>query len=364
VTNTGQISSAALLRIAQLKNETIDHVVGRLYALHGPVYERFGEAGRSACREDIAFHFDFLEPALEFGDVAPLAAYLGWLNSVLEARDIPAEQVSASLTLVGEYLGTHLDPADADTLRATIAAANDRVRLRPAETLPNYPYQGDASPTCDALAQALVNGDHKQVRTMIDTAVQGAIKAGSGLPEVAVHLVQPALYDIGYGWQQNRISVAQEHMATAGAHTALAQGYLLQEPRPPNGKRILLACLEGNHHALGLRMISDAFALAGWDTRFLGGDTPVKSVIQQIRDLAPHIIGLSATLPAHLRTIKTGINTIRAALGPSCPPIMVGGLVINQISGIAEALGADFTCRDATTVVETAESRVQSHAGH
>lgn len=352
----------ALQRVAALKDEAIEHVVGRLYEQHGSTYERFGEAGRRACREDIGFHFDFLEPAMEFGEAAPLADYLCWLAAVLEARSIPADHVSASLSLLGEFLARQLAADDATLLRAIVDIAIDRFNRRPAHAVAHYQYQGEAWPECNALKQALVEGDHKQVREMVGTAIRGALEKGGGVTDVAVHLVQPALYNIGLGWQQNRISVAQEHMATAGARTALAQGFILQEPQPPTGKRILLACLEGNQHALGLRMVSDAFELAGWNAQFLGANTPTASVIRQIREGSPHIVGFSATLPAHLRPVKAVIQALHDALGASCPPVMVGGLAINQIEGVAKALGADFTCRDAKSVVGTAESWLQYHA--
>jgi methanogenic corrinoid protein MtbC1 len=351
-----------LQRVAALRDKAIDHVIERLYEAHGSTYERFGEAGKRACREDIGFHFDFLEPAMEFGEAAPLADYLCWLAAVLEARSIPADHVSASMSLLGEFLARQLAADDATLLRSIVEVAIDRFNRRPPNAVEHYHYQGEAWPECNALKNALVDGDHKQVRDMVGTAIRGALEKGGGVTDVAVHLVQPALYNIGLGWQQNRISVAQEHLATAGARTALAQGFILQDPQPPTGKRILLACLEGNQHALGLRMASDAFELAGWDAQFLGANTPTASVLRQIRDRSPHIVGFSATIPAHLRPVKAAIRAMHDTLGPSCPPVMVGGLAINQIEGVAKALGADFTCRDAKGVVGTAESWLQYHA--
>ena len=47
--------------------------------------------------------------------------------------------------------------------------------------------------------------------------------------DAELHLVQPAMYGIGKGWQENRISVAHEHMATALVHGLLAREFATAE---------------------------------------------------------------------------------------------------------------------------------------
>ncbi|MEW8015069.1 MAG: B12-binding domain-containing protein [Candidatus Sedimenticola endophacoides] len=59
--------------------------------------------------------------------------------------------------------------------------------------------------------QALVGGDSGVAGSVAERALAG----GLGLVDVAVGVIQPSMYAIGYLWQTNRITVAQEHLATA-----------------------------------------------------------------------------------------------------------------------------------------------------
>ena len=82
-------------RFRLLQAEAVDAVTERLYPTHGSIYEQYGAARAQACREDLAFHLEFLQPVLEFGLLQPMVDYLCWLGSVLAARAIPADTCSA-----------------------------------------------------------------------------------------------------------------------------------------------------------------------------------------------------------------------------------------------------------------------------
>src|SRR5262249_8138487 len=57
-------------------------------------------------------------------------------------------------------------------------------------------------------------------------------------------IVQPALEQVGELWFANRISAAEEHIATATAESAVCALYP-RFPWPPRGPRALIACAEG-----------------------------------------------------------------------------------------------------------------------
>jgi methanogenic corrinoid protein MtbC1 len=116
----------------------------------------------------------------------------------------------------------------------------------------------------------------------------------------------------------------------------------------------VLAGVEGNHHVLGLRILADAFELAGWDVRYLGANTPTQSLVQLVRDERPNLVGLSASMPHHLRSARNVIACLRTELDEARPAVMLGGLAINQFSPLVTILGADATSPDARSAVEAA----------
>jgi methanogenic corrinoid protein MtbC1 len=201
------------------------------------------------------------------------------------------------------------------------------------------------APESSAFAEALLAGNRCEARSIVD----GKLDAGVDLVEVDVAVVQPALYEVGQRWQYNQISVAQEHLATAICQTVLAGALLRVEPAPRCGQRALFACVEGNFHCLGLRMVADAFELAGWDSAYLGADMPTIALFRQIESTRPDLVGLSVSLPQQVKAVRELIRMCRLELGERCPPIMVGGLAMNSVDELWRYVEADAWYPDART---------------
>ena len=200
---------------------------------------------------------------------------------------------------------------------------------------------------CDAFQEALVSGDRLKALEIFRQ-----VTAGRGFVDTELHLVQPTFYRIGEGWQENKVSVAQEHIATTIAHSILAREFEHAQPQPRVNRKAVLACVEGNHHALGLQMVADAFELQGWEVRNIGANTPTSALVRFIRENDPHLVGLSAAMPHHLSAAKGAIARLHAELGEACPPLMLGGFAINQFEPLSTMLGADFTGTDARAAAE------------
>jgi methanogenic corrinoid protein MtbC1 len=134
---------------------------------------------------------------------------------------------------------------------------------------------------------------------------------------------------------------------------------LLRSPLPtPNGKRVLLACVEGNQHGVGVSMVSDAFQLAGWDVHYLGANVPTAALVQHVVETRPDLVGLSVSFPQQLRVVRDVIARLSAQLGAARPPVIIGGLAINRFDRIAAILGADSSSVNAQSAVTQALSMV------
>ncbi|MGZ5978585.1 MAG: cobalamin B12-binding domain-containing protein [Isosphaeraceae bacterium] len=345
-----------LRRFLSLQDDAVEAVVGRFDQISPASYGTFGERGRAACREDIGYHLEFLRPALEFGILQPFVDYVRWLAVVLETRGIPAEHLTLSLDWLTEFFTARLPGEDAEPVVVALNAARTALR-DPSNYVPPYErFMPESCGECDAFEAALVRGDQ---RTTVNIFREVA-RHGQGFLDAELHLVQPALYRIGRGWQDNRISVAQEHLATAMVNSLLAREFAFEKPEPPNDRSVVLAGVEGNQHAVGLRVVADGLELAGWDVRYLGADTPTRSLVQLVRDERPNLVGLSASMPHHLRSAREAIACLRDELDEARPAVLLGGLAINQFSPLATMLGADATGPDARSAMEAAAQLVSS----
>jgi methanogenic corrinoid protein MtbC1 len=129
-------------------------------------------------------------------------------------------------------------------------------------------------------------------------------------------VVTPAMYELGRLWERGAITVADEHLATALTHRVLAA---LRPPafinavfeRDSARPRAMLAAVEGEHHALGLRMSADLLEEAGYQTIYLGADVPTEALLRAIEALSPSLLGLSATMPASRVRLEDLVATVR-----------------------------------------------------
>ncbi len=203
--------------------------------------------------------------------------------------------------------------------------------------------------------EAVLAGDRRRAFAVLDRA-RGA---GLGHREMYLAVFQPALREVGRLWEENRISVADEHLATAITQAAMARLYddlfTLSRQRGP---LLIAACADSERHELGLRMICDLLELEGWDTVFLGATTPIDSLLEMVEARRPAVVALSASISPHLGRVREAIRVIRERLGDRAPVIAVGGRPFMEDPELAGRVGADLTAMDAVEAVKLLQERV------
>jgi len=199
--------------------------------------------------------------------------------------------------------------------------------------------------------ELLLRGDQagaiKLVRNLLD--------AGTPIIEVYMGVFQTALRETGVLWAQNRISIADEHYVSAATQLIMAQIYPMIPSKKRLGRKAMLACVEGEMHEIGLRMVADMFEMNGWDGLFLGAGTAIESIPPFIDKHHPDVLLLSAATEAHLPAARETILQLHRQRPKDLLPIMVGGLVFNQQAGAWREIGADAHARRAEDAVGTAE---------
>lgn len=349
------LNAEGLEQFLSLQGEAVRAVTDRFYASYAAMYERFGARGREATREDLVYHLEFLRPVLEFGLMPPMVEYLCWLHSVLGARAVPTEHLALSLEWLAEFYAEAMSIEDgavvADVLRLARTSYLEAVAA-PAEPL----RAPEPWPETAEFAAALLRGDQRHALAMLTRRMD----AGDSLVDVGLHLIQPALYQIGEQWQANEVSVAQEHMATAMVQSLMTVALLRSVPEPAVNRRVLMACVAGNNHAVGLRMVADAFQLAGWEVHYLGANVPTAALVGHAVDWKPDLVGLSVSFAHQLPVVKAVIARLAERLGAARPAVMIGGLAINRFDQLAGLVGADAHGVDSRAALVGASRIVRS----
>jgi methanogenic corrinoid protein MtbC1 len=159
----------------------------------------------------------------------------------------------------------------------------------------------------------------------------------AGLP-VTVQLLAEVQRKVGDLWQQNELTVADEHAATAITDLALAAACLEAAPRPhaPVGT-VVFGCAEEEWHVMPARMFAEQLRAAGWDVVFLGASTPAEHLRRFLAAEPPAAVAVSCTVPVHLHGARRTVSASHAA----GVPVLVGGAAFGAGPDRAAAIGAD-----------------------
>jgi len=176
--------------------------------------------------------------------------------------------------------------------------------------------------------------------------IEAALRDGASVDEVRRGIVQDAQREIGRLWQEDRITIAQEHMATAISQLALAHLFQRSEFRGRVNKKVLVACVPGEHHEFPARLLADALEVEGYDVRFLGADVPLDSLIHSVETETPDVVALSMTMLFHLSALREAVSAVRA-LKKSGLLVAIGGSLFETSPSLADDLGADLVAPDA-----------------
>jgi MerR family transcriptional regulator, light-induced transcriptional regulator len=341
------LDAEGLQRFQALQTSAAYAVTEYIFATHASTYEHFGSLGRDACREELADCLEFLQTLLAFGLLQPMVDYLRWLADRLRAQSIPPERLEHALAWLAEYFSEHMAARDGALVAAALRTARTSfLATGQAPLLPPMPPTAWAAAA--AFEAALLVGQQRQASAIVNRLMD----EGHGLIDIELHVIQPALYAIGEKWQATKVSVAQEHLVTAIAQSVMTEGLLRSPPPVPNHKRALLACIEGNHHAVGLRMVADALLLAGWDVQHLGANVPTLALVRHAAEWQPDLIGLSVSCVRQVQAVRAVIAQLDERHGSARPAVIIGGLAINWCNALAGVAGADaFTAEAQAAVV-------------
>lgn len=194
--------------------------------------------------------------------------------------------------------------------------------------------------------------------------VFATLDAGMAAEDVLLEVIAPVQQKVGLEWAANRITVAQEHAATAINDRVIAAlaHHPASKPTVTAG-RVTVACVDGEWHALPARLLAEVLRLRGWQVDFLGAQVPTPHLIAHLHHNGPDAVALSCSIPTRLPTAHAAITASQAA-GVT---VLAGGAAFGPDGRYAYQLGADGWAPDARAAAERLEKGfppVQSVSTH
>ena len=193
-------------------------------------------------------------------------------------------------------------------------------------------------------------------RTVCRQFVLGQLERTPDPSSLYNELIWPAMERVEKLYRADRINIASEHMATR-INRAIADQIQLRLPKAdPIGKRILIACADGEPEELGAQMCADLFESRGWNVYFLGGGVPNDEILSLAGQLRPDILLLFGTQPAGVPGVRRLVDLIREIAVNTTMNIMVSGGVFNRADGLWKEVNADLMAKTAQQAIEIAEA--------
>jgi methanogenic corrinoid protein MtbC1 len=317
--------------------------------LHPDWVKRYGDRARRRGVEDAIFHQDFLSAAIETGEPGAFGEYLRWTAGVLEARGIAPRFLRENVDQISKELGSRLPSPLGTEVTEFVESALDAGLTAQAKVGAVAANAGELSGVQSLYLQAILHG---QRQAAVGIAVE-TVRQGHNLPDVYADVLQESMYEVGRLWETNRITVAQEHMATAITQHVIAHLYPLIPPAQTQRGRMVITGVEGEQHQVGSNIVADVLESAGWDVRFLGTNTPAAGVLQAVEEHRADVLGISATMLFNLPAVRRLIAEARAVPGRNLR-IMLGGSAFRATPELYKELGAAGVALDVRAALRLA----------
>jgi len=314
------------------------------------IEERFEAGGFHSWKAHLTQRVLELAAAVAEGEPALFVSRIGWSRKAFLARDVPEEDLRASLECLGDVLREEL-PAPArrvpcDFVDRGLEVFSQRVTSLGEGLNPDNPQERLAL----AYLRAALEGETRQaIHLVID-----AVDDGLGIAEAYLDVLLPAQREIGRLWHLAEAGVAEEHAVTATTGRAMSILCHRAAARSSNGKTVISAAVAGNGHDVGVRVVSDFFEMAGWRCVCLGADVPPADVASAVGFFEASLVMLSAVLSTQLKAARATIEAVRGLEGRDVK-VMVGGMAFADAPDLWRRLGADGYAATATEAVAVGE---------
>jgi len=335
-----------IANILKEKSEVIAlSLVTYQFQLRPEEWARYGTSGIEVSLRDARYLLDYLYESIVANDPQILVNYSLWADELFKGLKLPENTMHETLeclkvTISREFPELHYKASQVID-ESLMALRTNQKHLLPINTLTPLNEQANQ------YIELLLNGNRHEALQFINQLSN----QGVAVKDIYLEIFQAAQYQIGQLWFQSKISVAKEHYCTAVTQQAMSMLYPKIFTTQRKGLSFVAACVGNELHEIGIRMVADFFEMDGWDTYYLGANTPTESIVKAANERNADLLGLSIALPIHRSILKDVIEQIKPKL-PQKTKIIIGGYALNQASVNPNWFGAHAYAPNALKAVE------------
>lgn len=158
------------------------------------------------------------------------------------------------------------------------------------------------------------------------------------------NVLAPALNNMECKLKDKRICIWKEHVRSSIIRTIIecCYPYVIREKiKEETTKNVVVICPSEEYHEIGARMAADFFTLCGYNTTFVGSNTPKEDFMTAISVVNPYYVVVSVTNYYNLVAAKKTIERIKSN-GNFKGKVLVGGYAFKNNKEAVKNVGADI----------------------
>lgn len=171
---------------------------------------------------------------------------------------------------------------------------------------------------------ALLDGDKKQCLDIVKNLMDQNVS----IKEIYMELFQRTMYRIGQMWENERCTIADEHVATKITEGMIEYVADNCSNCKKNGKLALITCIDKEYHELGARMVAGFLDALGWKTIYIGANIPLEEIICLMRKKHPDLVGISSSFYINIKRLIFLLDEIKSEFPEQ--EIIVGGQSLSE----------------------------------
>jgi methanogenic corrinoid protein MtbC1 len=177
------------------------------------------------------------------------------------------------------------------------------------------------------------------------TLVRKALSEGFSASQILAEGLSKGMEEVGQLFEKKEYFIAD--LVAASYIVNEAMGLLKEQFREEVSHtrqqgRVVFGTVEGDLHDIGKNIAISLLTATGFEVHDLGVDVPANTFVEQVKELEPDIVAMSALLLTTLPGMGEVIEALKAAGLRRRVYIMVGGRPTNE--AFARKIGADAYC--------------------
>ena len=200
------------------------------------------------------------------------------------------------------------------------------------------------------------------IRGSDDTAaldfVRDILQSGTPVEAVYLDLISPSAHRLGQLWDSDECDFIEVTVAMGRMQRMLrdlSQIFLADAGRAVTTGNVLLTCIPGEQHTLGIIMVGEFLLRDGWRV-LVGAPWTESDLLEMVATESYDVVGFSVGCESRLSSLKREIRRLRAQSRNPNVKVMVGGKVFVDDADMVRRVGADASATNAREAPRVARS--------